>query len=328
MNKISVIIFTYKRAILLQNCLETLLKNFKNLNFPIHVIYHYDKGHEKSYLKLQEHFKHKDIKFYKREKVFFFRWISKLLRPLNLLWILRWPVLLKEMNNFKEILENILEKVDSKFVTLCPDDMIYFDETLVDNSALKFLNDNGDNYQYRYFTSDKFNIPHNINKNLKKKYFEVNNKQHYFSWSLKDKYASGVWKYRFTVEGTVYNKKSLLKFLKPMIYHNPITLEAIGLWESRIRNFFDNGLSSVNRTAATYQVNNVQNLVNTATAKFDSSLMMQAYNLGYKFLYEKNDFYENYSDTIPKELFFYKNDINSKIKYEDLKLLLSKNMNK
>ena len=48
MNKIAVIIFTYKRAILLQNCLETLLKNFKNLNFPIHVIYHYDKAYKKT----------------------------------------------------------------------------------------------------------------------------------------------------------------------------------------------------------------------------------------------------------------------------------------
>ena len=44
--------------------------------------------------------------------------------------------------------------------------MIYFEETLVDDSALKFLNENGENYQYRYFTSDQFKIPHNINKNL------------------------------------------------------------------------------------------------------------------------------------------------------------------
>ncbi len=54
MQKIAVIIFTYKRAMQLHNCLETLIKNFKNLDYPIHVIYHYDEKHEKSYQKLEK----------------------------------------------------------------------------------------------------------------------------------------------------------------------------------------------------------------------------------------------------------------------------------
>ena len=54
MQKIAVIIFTYKRAMQPHNCLETLIKNFKNLDYPIHVIYHYDEKHEKSYQKLEK----------------------------------------------------------------------------------------------------------------------------------------------------------------------------------------------------------------------------------------------------------------------------------
>jgi len=42
-----------------------------------------------------------------------------------------------------------------------------------------------------------------------------------------------------------------------MIYNNPITLEAIGLWESRFRGFFKIGYSAQKRTAAHYQINNV-----------------------------------------------------------------------
>ena len=42
MKKITVIIFTYKRAMLLHNCLDTLIDNFKNLDKTIHIIYNPD----------------------------------------------------------------------------------------------------------------------------------------------------------------------------------------------------------------------------------------------------------------------------------------------
>ncbi len=319
MKKVAVIIFTYKRAMLLHNCLETLIQNFENLDYPIHVIYHYDKKHEASYIKLQDHFKHKDIIFYKRENLNIYNLGFKLLRALNLIWILRWPVMLRKMNTFKFQLEEILKYSKNKFVSLCPDDMIYFDKTEIDNSVFQKFENKEDYFQYRYFTSNNFQKPHELDKNLKIEYFKVDNNKNFFGWSFKDKKAFGVWKYRFTIEGTIYSTHSLLKFLKPMIYHNPITLEAIGLWESRIRNFFHNGLSSVRRTAATYQINNVQKLVNTPSANFDVDLMMRAYMDGYKFLYDKSDFELNEHDTTPKDLYFFKDDKSKSINYQTLK---------
>ena len=59
-----------------------------------------------------------------------------------------------------------------------------------------------------------------------------------FRGLLKTNMLQGL-KYRFTIEGTIYERKALLKFLRPFIYHNPITLEAIGLWEARTRDFFE-----------------------------------------------------------------------------------------
>ena len=317
MKKISVVIFTYKRAMQLHTCLETLIKNFKNIDYPIHVIYHYNLEHEKSYIKLEKNFSNKSIIFYKRKKVNLLKWVFGFLRPLNLVWLLRWPVMIKERNNFKNILENILKKMKSDYVTLCPDDMIYFDKTIVSEKALQFIRDEGDKYQYRYFTASNLNKPYRINNNIIKKYFNKNNK--FFLWSFKDKNAKNVWKYRFTIEGTVYNTRSLLKFLKPIIYHNPITLEATGLWEVRIRNFFFNGLSSVRRTAGTYQVNNVQKIVKTPTANFDPNLLMKANNLGYNLLFKKNDFYKNNHETIPSNVSLKKEK--KSINYEKLKNL-------
>ena len=40
--------------------------------------------------------------------------------------------------------------------------------------------------------------------------------------------------YHFQVEGDIYNRLSLLRFLKPIFYHNPVTLEAIGFREAKL----------------------------------------------------------------------------------------------
>ena len=323
MKKITIIIFTYKRAMLLHNCLDTLIDNFKNLDKTIHIIYNPNVDHETSYEKLKKNFKNHNIKFYKREKINLLSWISKIFRPLNFLWLLRWPIMVKEMNSFKKILEDILEHTTNDFVTLCPDDMIYFDKTSIPNTALKKLSENSIQFQYRYFTSDNFKKPHNLNKDLTVTYYRDTVDENYFLWSFKDKHASGVWKYRFTIEGTIYERKALLKFLRPFIYHNPITLEAIGLWEARIRAFFYKGLSSTKRTAATYQVNNVQKIVDTPSANYDVNLLMKAYNKDYKLIYEKEDFYKNEHDTTPKNLNFVNTKSLEKINYQQLKKKLN-----
>ena len=117
-NKISVIFFTYKRAILLDAALKSLINNSKDLiSYPINIIYHHDKNHEKSYKLLNDRYK-KKVKFYKREKKSFYSIFLKLLRPLNFLWLLRYPSMLRNYTNFKEILEIILQKNRNELVML------------------------------------------------------------------------------------------------------------------------------------------------------------------------------------------------------------------
>ena len=82
-------------------------------------------------------------------------------------------------------------------------------------------------------------------------------------------------KYHFQVEGAIYHRKSLLNFLKPIIYHNPVTLEAIGFREAKYRGFFKNTISETNRTAVTYEINSVQKVTNL---RFNYRLQLQSIN--------------------------------------------------
>ena len=108
-----------------------------------------------------------------------------MLRPLNIFWLFRWPIMIKQMNSFKYILEEILKNTKNQNVSLCPDDMIYFKNTEIDNEVFNLLRENGDDYQYRYFTSNKFKKPHNLPEKLKIKYHKEKNHNHFFHGLLK-----------------------------------------------------------------------------------------------------------------------------------------------
>jgi len=311
--KISVIYFTYKRAILLDASLGSIQKNFINLDNNINVIYHYDSEHHPSYQKLLKNFS-KNVNFIKRtKKNIFSNNLLFLLRPLNLLWFLRWRKIVLDFSNFKYLLENILKNLKTDFVTLVPDDQIFYKKTLIPNKALELILKNKDQTYYRFFTGNHFKGKYSLPKKMNVDYY---NDQgiNFFKWSNEDMYAKNLWKYRFTIEGTIFHKDALIKFLEPILYHNPITLEALGLWESRLRNFFKYGISASERTAASFNINNVQNLVKTPNSGYSVDFLMKSYMDGAKISWNEKDFSREKCDIVPSKLYLKKDNKNILVK--------------
>lgn len=324
MKKISLIIFSYNRAILLDVVLFYIFKNFKNKPKKIDIIYHYDKNHKRSYDILEKKWKKYNVYFHIRKKISIFKFGLLIFRPLNLLWFIRWPSIIKYSNNFKLLLENIIDKNKNSFLSMVTDDQIFFKKTVIPNLIFDKLIKEKKIF-YRFFTGNHFKDNHKIHPKLKVvNYNKI--KPKIFSWNTEDKYALASWKYRFTIDGTIYKKDDLLKLIKPMIYHNPITLEAIGLWESRFRGFFKIGYSTQKRTAAHYQINNVQQLVMNQCSNFNPDILMRAYLRGCKLKIDVNEFIENKFNILPKKIYLiYKK---KKINYfKLLKDLSNRNLN-
>jgi len=313
MNRVNLIIFTYNRAILLDAVLRSIYKNFKNLPKKIDVIYNPTTEHRNSYEILKKKWCNYNIIFHERKRVSIFKFgLLKLVRPLNILWLLRWPAILKSSNNFKLLLENIIKNTQGNFISMVTDDQIFFEKTVIPNFIFAKLVKEKKIF-YRFFTGNHFKDSHKIHPKLKIINYD-NIKPKIFKWSTEDKYAFASWKYRFTIDGTIYKKNDLLKLIKPMIYHNPITLEAIGLWESRFRGFFKIGYSAQKRTVAHYQINNVQKLVINQCSNFDPQVLMKAYELGYRLKINKKEFIKNKFNILPVKLNLYKK--NKVINYE------------
>jgi hypothetical protein len=321
MTNVSIIIFTYKRAITLDAALLFLFKNFKNLKLPVHVIYHYHPDHKNSYDVLKKKWKKKKVLFYVRKKINFLILLKFIfLNPLNVMWLFKWPDILYKCNNFKFLLEKILINIKTDYVSMMPDDQIFFEKTIISEKVFKIINKNQKNYFYRFFTGDHFKIYNFLPKKLNIKFYE-DKLTPFFEWSHKNSNfkKSPLWNYRFTIEGTVFYKNVLLKLISPYLYHNPITLEAIGLWESRFRGFFSNGLSSKERTAAGFQINSVQKHVFHHNNNFCTEKLMKAYLKGYRLLINRSIFKRDNFDVVPDNIFLKKKN-SKKISYKNLKV--------
>jgi hypothetical protein len=319
MIKVSLVIFTYKRAILLDEVLLSIFKNFKNISVPIYVIYHCDPKHKQSYDILKKKWKNKKIIFYERKVISIINLYKYfLINPLNFLWILRWPDILRNWNSFKFILEKILKNIKTEYVSMVPDDQYFYNTTIISNKALDIISNNKKNYFYRFFTGDHFKGYNSLPKKLKVKIYKDKHSP-FFEWSHKNSTfkKSPLWNYRFTIEGTIFHKDALLKLISTYLYHNPITLEAIGLWESRFRGFFSNGLSSKRRTAAGFQINSVQKYVFHHNNNFNTEILMKAYLKGYRLLINRSIFKRENFDVVPDNIFFKKKN-SRKISYKNL----------
>ena len=105
--------------------LESLF-NFISPSVKVHVIYHAVPPHERSYEILKKEFRDYDLKFYKwGKRCLFDLFINIITRPLNLIWLIRFPVYFKKYGDFKATFENALKEAKEQFVMLLTDDQIF-----------------------------------------------------------------------------------------------------------------------------------------------------------------------------------------------------------
>ena len=285
--------------------LTSLFNYFSNLQLPVHVIYHWSKEHEASYNILKANWEPKGVFFHQRGDYISILKITKLLiRPLNLYWYLKMPWLRNSFDNFKYILEDIINNCSSDFISFSTDDQLMFDKTIITESVFELIRSAPKNYSYRFITSLDFEDENAIPKGLKINIHYVNGIPAFFEWDNKNKFKCVLWKYRFHVDGTVFEKNTILNLLKPMLYHMPTTLEGVGLWESRFRNFFRFGLSALKRTSVGLQANNIQTVSVTPCAYFDPEILRRLYEEGYRMVFDKSLVSEKLYIYVPTDLTF------------------------
>lgn len=280
MNSVLIIIFSFNRALQLECLLNTILVRFIYPEFKIAVVYHHTETHKASYAKLIGNFQdNRLIKFYLiNENTIFIKDTLPLLFSIrNLARFIKHPYLRKKRDNFKELTEKIISKSQCEFTFFLTDDGYFYKDVIVPDTVFDLIRINPMQNSYRMYVGDNlFNFPEKLTIN-----------DGVYNWNYNDPELHSHWAYPFSVDATIYDSKSVLKVIKPVLYHMPTTLEGYIMYKCKKKGIFLNGYSSKESNYVGTFINRVASIGNNKSGNIDADLLkdyfMEGYSLNYKF---------------------------------------------
>ena len=306
---ITLITISLDRAMQLESHLNSFYFNKKgNVDVEHYVLYGAtNEKFEEGYKLLINKFR--NIKFIKKElgkyRTPFFYFLKY---PRNLYWFLKfkWMRDIKKIYNFKELVENIIEKSKGEFIAFSTDDSYIYKEFLLDDDVESILGASDMNF---------FSFWHGSNLNdSPKDLISIKNK--FYSWSLENKEYDRYWRNRFSLDLNIYNKKLLLKLLKKILYVNPNSLEGMVNFYATSKKYFNTGFCYYESPWVMFSLNQVQtNNKHVDTVVIDKNFLNDKFLEGYKLKFKFTG-PPNIIDSYPDEIYLENNIEKIKIKFK------------
>ncbi|MDO3423860.1 hypothetical protein QWT87_03090 [Chryseobacterium sp. APV1] len=241
------VIFSYNRAVQLDYLIQSVLECFKE-DSKVVILYHTTGTHKKGYDLLKEKYESRGISFMERKNVLFDSSYFKAVRSKN-----DWNFF-KERNlfnkngdNFKGLLQKIICESGCEFVMFNTDDGVFYQDVIISDEVYHIIRNNPENASYRLY----------VGENLEGQPNFLVKKNGYYEWDYYAETNIHHWTYPFSVDGTIYHSKGLLKHLEKMVYHNPVTLEENGFQYIRKHKLFRIGLSPIHSQLVATKLNRV-----------------------------------------------------------------------
>lgn len=298
------VIFSYNRAMQLDYLLQSILEKYKVEQYDVAIIYHTTGEHAKGYQLLIENFKdYPFIKFYERKEGFDFGIIPAINCRTHLRFFNDYHFKNKKRDNFKGLLENILTTTPHEFVMFNTDDGVFLEDFTLPYDLQNLIRYNP-NVSYRTYVGD----------NIEGFPSYVKQWGDYYLWDYYYDEKITHWSYPFSVDGTVYNTKYLVKWLNKIAYHNPITLEEKAV-KYFIRNkMFGIGLSPIKSLLIGTILNRVSVDSFNPALNINIDFLNQKYVDGYRLELLLTDNRTNVVN-VPKKVTIFNNSV-SEILYE------------
>jgi hypothetical protein len=279
MNNIIVVIFSYNRAIQLDCLLKSVIERFKNIEYKISIIYHYNQSHQQSYKMLTEKYKKYDFISFSLREDYSFPLIKKLpylLNILNFVRFLKHSYLRKSGDNFKALTEATIKNSGAEFTMFLTDDGYFYKDVLVPSKVFDLIRNKPNEVSYRMYVGDNLSdFPTNI---------QLENEL--YVWNYYDKSLTAHWAYPFAVDATIYDSAALLKSMQPVLYHMPSTLEAYIVDKCLRNKSFAIGYSPKESNYVGLFLNRVSKIAKNFAVSIDINLLNDYYIKGYTLEYE------------------------------------------
>lgn len=242
------VIFSYNRAIQLDYLIQSVIKRFKS-DSRVVILYHTTGAHKQGYDLLKKKYaEQKNISFVERKNVIFdWAYFDALNNKKDWAFFKERNLFKKNGDNFKGALQKIIKKSGCEFVMFNTDDGVFFEDVVVPEEVFNIIRNNPENASYRLY----------VGNNLEGMPDYLEKKNNFYQWDYYKDTVIHHWSYPFSVDGTIYHSGGLLKHLKKMVYHNPVTLEENGFQYIRYRKLFSIGLSPLQSQLVATKLNRV-----------------------------------------------------------------------
>lgn len=242
------VIFSYNRAIQLDYLIQSVIKRFKS-DSKVVILYHTTGAHKQGYDLLKKKYaEQKNISFVERKNVIFdWAYFDALNNKKDWAFFKERNLFKKNGDNFKGALQKIIKKSGCEFVMFNTDDGVFFEDVVVPEEVFNIIRNNPENASYRLY----------VGNNLEGMPDYLEKKNNFYQWDYYKDTVIHHWSYPFSVDGTIYHSGGLLKHLKKMVYHNPVTLEENGFQYIRYRKLFSIGLSPLQSQLVATKLNRV-----------------------------------------------------------------------
>lgn len=211
------VIFSFNRALQLEYLLNSMLKQFRIENYKVAIVYHCTGEHVEGYQLLQKKFgQYEFISFHERTDGYaLLSYLPLYSGEENKNFIKKYHFKNPKRDNFKALVERVLKDTDCEFTMFNTDDGFFYREFHLPTQVQNLIRLNAD-VSYRTYIGDNIKgMPEYVKKwgdNYLWDYYSESKVHH--------------WSYPFAVDGTVYNTAGILKLIRRVAYHNPVTLES------------------------------------------------------------------------------------------------------
>ena len=283
--------------------IKSILRRFIDIEYNIIVLYHASQDHKIGYERLIEN-------YYSFQKIAF---VERRPRMFNIISYYKTFCCIKNVkryfkysyfknkasDNFKELLESLLEKSNCEFVMFSTDDGFFYRDVKISSEIFSMIRSNPFQTSYRLYVGENLlGFPDYVKLGRNKDYY-------YWNYYENENKPLNHWTFPFAVDGTIYYTKSIKDFIQRVPYHNPVTLEAyvveyiIELRKLRL------GLSPRKSCLICTKLNRVSTCSNNPTINIDPDFLNSKYLDGYVLELQILDTVDN-ANVVPNKVFLTK----------------------
>ncbi|TAL17890.1 hypothetical protein EPN96_03800 [bacterium] len=241
----------------------------------ISVVWHADGPHVEGYQELIKTWKAKGVNFYERSgRAGLGFQLARIFIPKtrNFKTFFKRSHI-RKADNFQPLLLEILKSDESEFLSFNTDDCVFIGEEAFPERAMNHIRKTPDNASYRMF----------LGSNLDDCPKDIGTSDGLMFWNYFKDRSEYSWTYPFAIDGTFYDRKSLVKLIDKILVHNPITLEMYLSKYCKKLKLYGNGSSPVISKMTMVPLNKVSHIVPTNRHGCTDVLQLNKYYLdGYR----------------------------------------------